>query len=81
MFTITAVGPEPMWASEAGIPFGRLRGEDRYEPLSDGRIGVCKLASRGIRIAADIDEEIFGPGCDPLRETLQRIAAKARAAS
>jgi hypothetical protein len=36
---------------------------------------------RGIRIAVDLDEEMFGPGGDPLRETLQRISAKARAAS
>ena len=27
-----------MWASEAGIPFGRLRGENRYEPFGDGGI-------------------------------------------
>ena len=41
-FTISAVEPERMWASEAGIPFGRLRGENRYEPLCDGRIKVSK---------------------------------------
>ena len=29
-------------AGEAGIPFGRLRGENRYEPLPDGRIRVSK---------------------------------------
>jgi hypothetical protein len=36
---------------------------------------------RGIRIAINLDEETFGPGGDPLRETLQWIAARARAAS
>ena len=40
-----------------------------------------ELTRRGIRIAADLDEEIFGPGGDPLRETLQNIAARPRAAS
>ncbi|HWM98023.1 MAG TPA: hypothetical protein VNO54_13290 [Streptosporangiaceae bacterium] len=39
---ITAVEPERMWASGAGIPFGRLRGENRYEPLADRRIRVSK---------------------------------------
>jgi hypothetical protein len=29
-FTITAVELERMWVSEAGIPFGCLRGENRY---------------------------------------------------
>ena len=37
-FTITAVESERMWASEAGRPFGRLRGENRCQPLADGRI-------------------------------------------
>ncbi len=41
-FTISAVEPERLWASEAGIPFGHLRGENRYEPLGDGRIKVSK---------------------------------------
>ena len=27
-----------MWASEDGIPFGRLRGENRYQPLADQEI-------------------------------------------
>ena len=40
-----------------------------------------ELTRRGIRIAVDLDEEMFGPGGDPLRETLQHIAARARAAS
>jgi hypothetical protein len=41
-FTITAVEPERMWASEAGVPFGRLRGENRYQSLADGTIRVSK---------------------------------------
>jgi RNase P/RNase MRP subunit p29 len=40
-----------------------------------------ELTGRGIRIAADLDEEMFGPDGVPLRETLQNIAARARAAS
>ena len=32
-----------MWASRAGIPFGHLRGVNRYEPASDGRVKVSKL--------------------------------------
>ena len=36
-----------------------------------------ELTRRGIRIAVDLDEEMFGPGGDPLRETLQHIAARA----
>lgn len=41
-FTISAVEPERMWGSEAGIPFGHLRDENRYQPLGDGRIKVSK---------------------------------------
>ena len=41
-FTITAVEPERMRASEAGIPFGRLRDENRYQSLADGKIRVIK---------------------------------------
>jgi RNase P/RNase MRP subunit p29 len=40
-----------------------------------------ELTGRGIRIAADLDEEMFGPDGDPLHETLQNIPARARAAS
>jgi hypothetical protein len=39
------------------------------------------LVQRGICIAVDRDEEMFGAAGDPLRETLQHIAATARAAS
>jgi DNA-binding MarR family transcriptional regulator len=53
---------------------GRVK---RLGPTPEGR----ELTRRGIRIAADLDEEMFGPGGDPLRETLQNIAARARAAS
>ena len=35
-----------------------------------------ELTGRGIRIAADLDEEMFGPDDDPLRGTLQNIAAR-----
>lgn len=42
VFTITEVEPERMWASRAGIPFGHLRGENRYEPLGDGTIRASK---------------------------------------
>ena len=40
-----------------------------------------ELTRRGIRIAVDLDEEMVGPGGDPLRETLQHITARAWAAS
>jgi len=36
------VEPERMQASEARIPFGRLCGENRYQPLADGKIRVGK---------------------------------------
>lgn len=42
VFTITDVEPGRMWASRAGIPFGHLRGENRYEPVGDGTIKVSK---------------------------------------
>ncbi len=42
-FTITAVEPERMWSARAGIPFGTLRGVNRYEPLGDGRVRVSKV--------------------------------------
>jgi DNA-binding MarR family transcriptional regulator len=55
---------------------------------SDGRVKRLRLTPagqevvrRGIGIAVDLDEEMFGPDGDSVRETLQRIAAKARAAS
>jgi hypothetical protein len=41
-FTITAVEPERMWSAKAGIPFGSLRGESRYQPVADGKIKVSK---------------------------------------
>jgi DNA-binding MarR family transcriptional regulator len=50
----------------------------RVKRLTPGR---RELVRRGIPTAVELDEEMFGPGGDPLRETLQRIAAKARAAS
>jgi hypothetical protein len=53
-FTITAVEPERMRANEAGIPFGRLRGENRYQPLADGKIRVSKRVGgtgRSVRYA------------------------------
>jgi DNA-binding MarR family transcriptional regulator/ADP-ribose pyrophosphatase YjhB (NUDIX family) len=36
------------------------------------------LVRQGIRIAVDLDEELFGPDADPFREHLQRITAQAR---
>ena len=42
-FTITEVEPERMWSARAGIPFGHLRGVNRYEPLADGRVRVSKV--------------------------------------
>jgi hypothetical protein len=42
VFPITEVEPERMWASQAGLPFGQIRGENRFEPLGDGRIKVSK---------------------------------------
>lgn len=41
-FTITAVEQERMWSARAGIPFGSLRGENRYEPAGDGKVKVSK---------------------------------------
>jgi hypothetical protein len=32
-----------MWSARAGIPFGSLRGVNRYEPHGDGRIRVSKV--------------------------------------
>ena len=42
-FTITGVEPERMWSARAGIPFGSLRGVNRYEPLGDGKVRVSKV--------------------------------------
>jgi DNA-binding MarR family transcriptional regulator len=53
---------------------GRVR---RLRLTPEGR----ELGRRGIRIAVDLDEEMFGTDGDPLRETFERIAAKAQAAS
>ena len=61
---------------------------DRQPDPADGRVKRLvltpdgdELTRRGIRIAVDLDEEMFGPGGDPVRETLPHIAARARAAS
>jgi DNA-binding MarR family transcriptional regulator len=60
----------------------------RQPDPADGRVRRLRLTPegrdlvrRGIRIAVDLDEEMLGPGGDPLRETLQYIAARTRAAS
>jgi len=60
----------------------------RQPDPADGRVKRLHLTPagqevvrRGIIIAVDLDEEMFGPDGDSVRETLQRIAAKARAAS
>ncbi|HEX6523807.1 MAG TPA: SRPBCC family protein [Streptosporangiaceae bacterium] len=42
VFTITEVEPERMWAARAGLPFGHLRGENRYEPAGDGKVKISK---------------------------------------
>lgn len=42
VFTITKVEPGRMWASRAGIPFGHLRLENRYEPAGEGTVRVGK---------------------------------------
>ncbi|WP_214322336.1 SRPBCC family protein [Nonomuraea sediminis] len=41
-FTITEVERERMWASQAGIPFGKFCGVNRYEPVGDGKVKVSK---------------------------------------
>ncbi|MCU1647350.1 MAG: hypothetical protein JWN03_7625 [Nocardia sp.] len=41
-FTITAVEPGKTWTSEAGIPFGKLRGQRTYEALGDGTLRVSE---------------------------------------
>ena len=51
---------------------GRVK---RLHLTGEGR----ELVRRGIRIAVDLDEEMFGPGGDQLRETLQDITARGRA--
>ncbi|WP_030435750.1 SRPBCC family protein [Actinoplanes subtropicus] len=42
-FTLVDVDPRRMWSARAGIPFGSLRGVNRYEPLGDGRVRVSKV--------------------------------------
>lgn len=64
------------------------RGLVQREPdPADGRVKRLRLTPegrelgrRGIRIAVDLDEEMFDADGDPLRETFERIAARARAA-
>ncbi|MFE3192295.1 SRPBCC family protein [Nocardia sp. NPDC059240] len=41
-FTIVAVEPGKSWSSEAGIPFGKLRGRNTFEDLGDGTVRVTK---------------------------------------
>ncbi len=60
----------------------------RQPDPADGRVKRLDLTPagqevvrRGIIIAVDLDEEMFGPDGDSVRETLQHIAAKTRAAS
>jgi len=66
---------------------GPRSGEPAARP-ADGRVKRLRLTlegrdlvRRGIRVAVDLDEEIFGAAGDPLREILQHIAATARATS
>jgi len=42
-------------------------------PAEEGRT----LIRAGIRIAVDLDEELFGPSGDSLRDTLRRITQRA----
>jgi DNA-binding MarR family transcriptional regulator len=56
----------------------------RQPDPADGRVKRLRLTlegrdlvRRGIRIAVDRDAELFGAAGDPLRETLQHIAATA----
>jgi DNA-binding MarR family transcriptional regulator len=49
----------------------------RLRPTQEG----AALIRRGIRIAVDLDEELFGERGDPLREDFERITARARQAS
>jgi DNA-binding MarR family transcriptional regulator len=46
----------------------------RLRPTDEGR----ELVRQGIRIAVDLDEELFAPEADRLRDTLQHIAQAAR---
>ncbi|MEV6100649.1 SRPBCC family protein [Nocardia sp. NPDC051981] len=41
-FTIVAVEPGRSWTSEAGIPFGKLRGHRTYQTLGDGTVRVAE---------------------------------------
>jgi len=53
---------------------GRVK---RLRPTPAGQ----ELVRRGIRVAVDLDAEMFGPDGDSLRETLERITLRARTAS
>lgn len=46
----------------------------RLRPTGEGR----ELVRQGIRIAADLDEELFAPDAERLRRILQHIAQTAR---
>lgn len=41
-FTLVDVQPQASWSSEAGIPFGKLRGLSTYTPNGDGTVTVSK---------------------------------------
>ncbi|MEV6774328.1 SRPBCC family protein [Nocardia sp. NPDC051030] len=41
-FTIVAVEPGKSWTSEAGIPFGKLRGHRTYEVVGEGKVKVAE---------------------------------------
>ncbi|MFB8005275.1 SRPBCC family protein [Nocardia sp. NPDC056000] len=41
-FTITDVRAGSSWTSQAGIPFGKLRGHRSYEALGDGTVRVAE---------------------------------------
>jgi DNA-binding MarR family transcriptional regulator len=59
----------------------------REHDVADARVRRLRLTERGralvqagIRIAVDLDAELFGPSGDALREELRKVAAAARAA-
>ena len=45
VFTITEVQPGRLWATRAGIPFGHLLLENRYEAADDGQVRVSKTVA------------------------------------
>lgn len=61
VFTITEVEPERMWAARAGLPFGHLRGENRYEPAGEGKAGGSGGTALPGKIKVSKRVEVHGP--------------------